>query len=150
MGQLLWMKEDGFNEDIALRPAKAGDTGLDISINAKDGPIVIAPHEFKSIPTGIRVKIPDGHWGLLKARSSAHFKKRLLVIDGVIDEGYTGPLFCMVHNPGIDPVSVYHLERIAQLIIIRCAVPEIILVDELPNTERGTAGFGSSGGITET
>lgn len=146
--RLLWTAEEGLREVFNPTPKKAGDAGIDLPVwLPAEHNIEVYPGQFLSVPTGVKVKIPEGYWGLLKARSSAHFKKRLLVIDGVIDSGYTGELFSMVFNPTKETIKVSHLERITQLILIKMGVAHAEFVEELPKTERGASGFGSTSGI---
>lgn len=146
--ELLWTAEDGLKEVFDPTPKKAGDAGVDLPVwLPAERHMDVYPGQFLSVPTGVKVKIPEGYWGLLKARSSAHFKKRLLVIDGVIDSGYTGELFSMVFNPTKEIIKVSHLERITQLILIKMGVARAKFVEELPKTERGSSGFGSTSGI---
>jgi dUTP pyrophosphatase len=146
--QLLWTAEEGLHDVFDPTPKKDGDAGIDLPVwLPAEHSMDVYPGQFLSVPTGVKVKIPEGYWGLLKARSSAHFKKRLLVIDGVIDSGYTGELFSMVFNPTKDTIKITHLERITQLILIKMGVAKPKFVDELPKTERGSTGFGSSGGL---
>ncbi len=146
--QLLWTAADGLKEVFDPAPKKEGDAGVDLPVwLPAEHKMEVYPGQFLSVPTGVKVKIPDGYWGLLKARSSAHFKKRLLVIDGVIDSGYTGELFSMVFNPTRDIITVHHLERITQLILVQLGSARAKYVEALPKTERGASGFGSSGGL---
>jgi dUTP pyrophosphatase len=63
----------------------------------------------------------------------------------IIDEGYVGPLYVMVWNPTFPPKVISSTERVAQLILIPYATPTVELVDSLPETVRGTNGFGSTG-----
>lgn len=146
--QLLWTAAEELKAVFDPTPKKEGDAGIDLPVwLPAEHKMEVYPGQFLSVPTGVKVKIPDGFWGLLKARSSAHFKKRLLVIDGVIDSGYTGELFSMVFNPTRDIITVHHLERITQLILVQLGSAKAHFVEELPKTERGASGFGSSGGL---
>ncbi len=131
-----------------LEPAKLGDCGLDLH-NASREVIFVPPGHVVEVPSGIRLKIPGGHAGLIKARSSTFYRKRLLVIDGIIDSGYTGQLFVNVWNPAFDegnkPIIIEPMERLAQIILITIPTIRIVMVDELPITARGDSGFGSTG-----
>jgi dUTP pyrophosphatase len=106
---------------------------------------VIWPKCAVDIDTGWDIKIPDHHWGLLTARSSTFKRRRLVVQEGVIDPGYTGPCTILVWNPGFLPKRVKAGERLAQLIIVPLPATALMIVDELPLTGRGTKSFGSSG-----
>lgn len=131
-------------DDRALIPYRSypDDAGLDLYIMED---IQIPPGLFKDIPTGWAVKVADGYWGSVKARSSTFFKRGLLVHEGTIDTGYTGPLSVGVFNPSINYVTLKTGDRIAQLVIVPLIEADVQIVDVLPVTSRGERGFGSSG-----
>lgn len=106
----------------------------------------IGSGQFATVPTGVRVSIPEGCFGLLAARSSL-CKRGLLMANGVgiIDAGFTGEIKVPLFNAGNTPSNVLAGERIAQLVVIPCELPTFKLVDELEDTERGDDGFGSTG-----
>lgn len=101
------------------------------------------------VHTGIAISIPPGWYGRIIGRSSAFRKKDLMVIEGIIDAGYTGELFSYVYCPSTSfpspGVTLRKGDSVAQLII--CPVPRVEweVVDELPETDRGAKGFGSTG-----
>lgn len=115
------------------------------------GVVVINPGERHLIPTDIRLEIPEGYWASIEARSSTS-KQSLIVPKGVIDEGYRGELFAQIINVGKYPVTIYHGDRLIQLILHERVVKDfdIIEVDELSESERGESGFGSSGQSAKT
>lgn len=131
-----------------LRKAFTGDAGFDL-FNASEETITIAPLKQVDIPAGLSVKIPDGYCGLLHPRSSTFRKRNLLVIPSLIDAGYTGPMFTLVWHPNLNgmdrPVLVEPWERLGQLIIVPIPQLKVIEVPQLPKTERGGKGFGSTG-----
>ena len=147
---------------IDFQFAKPGDAGIDLPVVINDH-LKVVPHRdyyidhknqqfdipgggYAEIPCGLAVKVPDMAWGNIKPRSSTAWKRRLVVNEAVIDSGYTGPLFILVFNPNIDPVTVVAGEKLAQLIIIpKFPLTGIVAVEELPKTARGTDGFGSTG-----
>lgn len=132
-------------ERAPLRPAKAGDAGMDL-YNASRKTVVIQPNETVRIPAGIRIKLPDGYVGLVRPRSSTFLGRGLLVIEGTLDAGYTGPLCSTVYNPGFRGlVEVGPWERLAQLVVVEHHHNSVEMVEELPETERAATGFGSSG-----
>lgn len=106
----------------------------------------IGSKQFAVVPTGVRVSIPEGYFGLLAARSSL-FGRGLLMANGVgiIDAGFTGEIKVPLYNAGNTPSNVLAGERIAQLVILPCELPTFRRVDELEETERGEDGFGSTG-----
>jgi dUTP pyrophosphatase len=125
--------------------AQQGDAGLDLASNID---IVVNPGERALVPTGIAVAIPEGHAGLVLARSGLASRHGLTMANspGLIDSGYRGEIVCAVINLDREtPVKVSRGDRIAQLVIVPIATVEPMLVDELPTSERGPAGFGSTG-----
>jgi dUTP pyrophosphatase len=123
----------------------SGDAGLDL--RAAEG-ITVKPGERAMVPTGVAVAVPDGHAGLVLPRSGLASKQGLTLANapGLIDAGYRGEVICAVVNlDPQEPVEISAGDRIAQLVIV--AVPEVSarLVDELPESSRGTGGFGSTG-----
>jgi dUTP pyrophosphatase len=109
--------------------------------------MVIEPSTFVDVPLGVAIKVPEGTWGLLTARSSTLRKHGLMVAQGVIDCGYTGPLFAGVWNMADKPVKIEPGMRLVQYILMTNASLDVDAqeVAELPKTDRGASGFGSSG-----
>lgn len=128
----------------ALRPFRSfpDDAGLDLYV-IKD--VDIGPGQFIDLPTGWAIKIADGYWGAVKARSSTFFRRGLFVHEGTIDPGYTGRLSILVHNPSNIVKQLSTGDRIAQLVIMPLIIHSIEVVEELPHTMRGVEGFGSTG-----
>jgi len=133
--------------DDAVLPARAypGDAGLDLVACERHE---IGPGERALVGTGIAVAIPDGHAGLVTPRSGLAAKNGVTIVNapGLVDSGYRGELRVILHNTDRrEPLVVEPGMRIAQLVVV--AVPEAVLreVDELPASERGASGFGSSG-----
>lgn len=124
--------------------AYADDAGFDLYVK---GDWVIHPFEFQDIDVNCAVKTPSYTWALLISRSSTLRNRGLLIATGVIDPGYTGPLFAGAFNLTNKPVHVSHGERLAQLILFNnvSARYETRAVNALPTTDRGSNGFGSSG-----
>jgi dUTP pyrophosphatase len=133
--------------DDATLPTRAypGDAGLDL---AACGRHELGPGERATVGTGIAVAIPDGHAGLVTPRSGLAARHGLTIVNtpGVVDAGYRGELQVILLNTDErEPFVVEPGMRIAQLVVV--AVPDAGLreVDELPPSERGESGFGSSG-----
>lgn len=121
------------------------DAGFDLYV-AED--TLIPAGEFVDVPFNIAVQMPPGMWGLITGRSSTFRKKGLHVTNGIIDTGYTGPLFAGIHNPRREGgVWIEKGERIAQLILHynSTARTNVTRVDRLMETSRGSNGFGSTG-----
>ena len=122
-----------------------GDAGLDLR-SVLD--VVVAPGERAMVPTGVSVAIPEGHAGLVLPRSGLASKSGLTLANapGLIDAGYRGEVICSVVNLDREtPVAIAKGDRIAQLVIV--AIPEVASswAAELPDSARGTDGFGSTG-----
>jgi dUTP pyrophosphatase len=120
------------------------DAGLDLYVH---GDYSIEPGQMVDLDLGTAIKSPPGCWVLLTGRSSTMRNRGLLVAQGVIDPGYTGPLYATAHNLTNETVLVSEGERIAQLIVLPNLTQYIepVQVSSLPETERGSKGFGSSG-----
>lgn len=97
-----------------------------------------------SIDTGVHVQIPFGFFGDIRSKSGLLFSKNVIT-DGTIDCGYTGSIKVKLINLGVSSVKFKAGDKIAQMVISRCELPEIFEVDEFEKTERGDNGFGSTG-----
>lgn len=97
------------------------------------------------INTGVHVQIPEGYVGLIKAKSGLNVNQGI-TCTGVIDAHYTGSIRVKLYNHDhIFPYEVHPGDKIAQLVIVPCLLPELEVVDEFPETDRGDGGFGSTG-----
>jgi dUTP pyrophosphatase len=126
--------------------ALAGDAGADIAA-AID--VELAPGQRALVPTGVALALPDGFAAFVHPRSglAARAGMSLLNAPGTIDSGYRGEVKVIVVNH--DPVHTLVLrrgDRIAQLVFQRFERAEFVEVDELPTSERGSGGHGSTGG----
>jgi dUTP pyrophosphatase len=133
--------------DDAVLPARAyaGDAGLDLAACDR---CELAPGERALVGTGIAVAIPEGHAGLVTPRSGLAARHGITIVNtpGLVDAGYRGELRVILHNT--DPRETFVVEpgmRIAQLVVVAVAPATLLEVGELPATERGESGFGSSG-----
>ncbi len=125
--------------------ALADDAGLDL--RARE-PCVIPPGERRKIPLGIAVELPPGHAGFVMPRSGLADAKGLGFVNsvGLIDPGFRGEIHVIAVNLDKErPIEISKGERIAQLVIVPVAFPEIEAVEELGDSERGESGFGSTG-----
>jgi dUTP pyrophosphatase len=124
--------------------AYVGDAGLDL---AACEPVSLSPGERAVVPTGLAVAIPDGYAGFVQPRSGLAARHGVTIVNapGLIDSGYRGEIQIVLLNTDSEQTFAAEAgERIAQLVVL--AVPEVALreVDELPPSERGVRGFGSS------
>lgn len=125
--------------------AHTDDAGLDLRSIEE---ITLQPFERKLIPTGIALAIPSGYAGFVQPRSGMAIKHGLSLVNtpGLVDANYRGEILVPAIN--LDPQQPIHImpgDRIAQLVILPVASAEIDVVEELPPSERGANGFGSSG-----
>ena len=97
------------------------------------------------VPCNIAFTPPPGCFGMIKGRSGLTTKHHLDVGAGIIDPDYTGNIQVAFFNHGYNDYQIKKGDRIAQLIFLRYATPEIVVVESLVDTERGNAGFGSTG-----
>lgn len=124
---------------------REGDAGLDLH-SAAD--VTIGPGERTVVGTGIAVAIPSGYVGLTTPRSGLAATAGLSIVNtpGVVDSGYRGEIKLILVNLDLsEKIEIKRGERVAQLLVVPVAVAEVIEVDELPSTERGEGGLGSTG-----
>lgn len=130
-------------DDFAFIPERAHNTdaGLDLK-----SPICIEIPARSSavIDTGVHVDLPIGTVGFLKSKSGLNVNHDI-TSDGVIDVGYTGGIKVKLYNHGITPYQVLRGDKITQLVVVECHFPDVEIVEELDDTERGNKGFGSTG-----
>jgi dUTP pyrophosphatase len=131
----------------AVLPSRAypGDAGVDLVACER---VVLGPGERAVVPTGIAVAIPEGCAGLVIPRSGLALDHGISLVNtpGLIDSGYRGELRVIaVNTDRIEPFTIEPGTRVAQLVIV--SLPSVGLVEtpELPESARGTSGFGSSG-----
>ena len=98
-----------------------------------------------TIDTGVHVQIPEGYVGFIKSKSGLNVKHGLTADHGVIDAHYTGSIAVKLYNHTSKAHHFKAGEKIAQLVILPCLLPELELVDSLEETDRGACGFGSTG-----
>ncbi|MEZ4297964.1 MAG: dUTP diphosphatase [Polyangiaceae bacterium] len=124
----------------------SGSAGMDL-IAAVVADTPIPPGEWRLIPTGLRIAIPDGFEAQVRPRSGLALRHGLTVLNapGTIDSDYRGEVKVALINHGPDPFIVRRGERIAQLVIAPVARAEWDPVDELDATGRGDGGYGSTG-----
>lgn len=123
-----------------------GDAGMDLTYIGPSR--IIWPWQVMDLETGWDINISKPNWGQIKSRSSTFYKRKILVLEGVIDSGYTGPLSVAVMNPGPFPKKIKNGDRLGQLVIHQHREVWLeITQHHLPKTDRGTNGFGSTGGL---
>lgn len=125
----------------AIAPTRAHpwDAGLDLY--AMNDAVVDYSETFD---TGVHVAIPEGYVGFIKSKSGLMVNHKITT-DGTIDAHYTGSIKVKIFNHGETSYLVQAGDKIAQLVILPCVQPRLELVDSLEETDRGDAGFGSTG-----
>ena len=126
--------------------ATASSSGMDLRANLSR-PIELKPFERALIPTGIRICIPEGFEAQVRPRSglAVEFGVTVLNTPGTIDADYRGEVKVILINLGAEPFVVRSGDRVAQMVFHKTARVSWREVSELPQTERGSGGFGSTG-----
>lgn len=101
------------------------------------------PGEHKMIDTGVHVEIPEGYVGMITSKSG--LMSQGITSRGTIDYGYTGSIKAVLFNSAQEGFKIRKGYKITQLVIVPCIMPQLEVVDELEETERGGNGFGSTG-----
>ena len=125
--------------------ATAGAAGYDVASAEQE--FTLRPLERRLVRTGLSLAIPPGYEAQVRPRSGLAVQHGLTLPNtpATIDSDYRGELMVAMINLGTEPVSVQRGTRIAQLVFQRVAAVELVMVDELPPSERGSGGFGSTG-----
>lgn len=127
--------------------ATPGSAAMDLRACVSE-PVVIAPGARVVVPSGIAIALPSSEYvALLFARSGLAAKGGVCLANGVgvIDSDYRGEIGVALLNTGSDAYTILPGDRIAQLMVTPVVQGAVELVDELPGTERGAGGFGSTG-----
>ena len=129
----------------AYIPSQGSDEAVGYDLHATQSHTLL-PNDVSIIDTGIGIIPPSGTYGRIASRSGLASKQKVETKAGVIDPDYTGTLKIILHNFGSTPYTVTKGDRIAQLVLERYAKPkiEITTPNNIPATERGDQGFGSS------
>lgn len=130
-------------DDFAVMPERAHDVDAGLDLKAPHA-FIIPPRGSEVVDTGVHVELPPGTVGMLKSKSGLNVKFNI-TSEGVIDEGYTGSIVAKLYNHGDFPVTIERGQKITQLVILPVIIPEVEVVKELTETERGANGFGSTG-----
>jgi dUTP pyrophosphatase len=122
--------------------------GLDLlAAVPDDAPLVLAPGRHALVPTGLSVALPSGYEAQVRPRSGLAAKHGVTVLNapGTVDADYRGEIGVLLINHGDAPFTIRRGERIAQMVIAQVASAELHAVTVLPETDRGSGGFGSTG-----
>ena len=147
MIRLAWA--DGADQAIGLPTYEtSGAAGADLRANFADGQTVTLDAGARAlIPTGLRMAIPNGFEVQIRPRSGLALKHGISMVNapGTIDSDYRGPVCVILINHADAPFDVTHGMRIAQMVMAPVIQAEFEVVGALDETDRGAAGFGSTG-----
>lgn len=125
--------------------AQPGDAGADLRSRVD---LTLQPGERALVPTGVAIALPEGYVGLVHPRSGLAAKHGITIVNapGTVDSGYRGEIMvCLLNTDNSQAFEIQRGDRIAQLVIQRFESATFNVVESLSQTERGTAGFGSTG-----
>ena len=124
--------------------AHYGDAGVDLYA-ARD--TVVPPHGRALVPTGLKIAIPNGYEGQVRPKSGLALKHGITVLNtpGTVDAPYRGEVGVILFNSSDNEYVARSGEKIAQMVFCKVENAEFELADELPDTDRGEGGFGSTG-----
>lgn len=136
-------------EGLAL-PAyeTSGSAGMDLRAAVpEEAPLTLEPGTWALVPTGLKIALERSYEAQVRPRSGLALKHGLTCLNspGTIDSDYRGEVGVILINHGQEPFVIRRGERIAQLVIARHEQAEVVEVDTLDDTVRGTGGFGSTG-----
>ena len=117
------------------------DAGYDLRTPKRK---VIHPGGSIVVETGVHVAIPEGYAGVLQSKSGLNVVNDLTGT-GLIDSGYTGSITVKLYNHGVNPHVFEKGDKVIQLVILPIITPDLELVEDLEDTDRGSDGFGSTG-----
>ncbi|MCA1982619.1 dUTP diphosphatase [Nocardioides nematodiphilus] len=129
--------------------AHPGDAGADV-VTAVD--VTLAPGERALVPTGIAIALPHGYVALLHPRSGLAMRHGLSIVNtpGTVDAGFRGEIKVLLVNlDPREPIVLRRGDRIAQMVIQRVETARFVDVEVLPDSVRGTGGYGSTGGFSQ-
>ena len=120
--------------------------GMDLRANLSE-PITLHPMERRLIPTGLHIALPEGYEAQVRPRSGLALKHGLTVLNtpGTIDADYRGEIGVVLINLSQEDLVINDGERIAQMVIARHEQGDLVVVEELDQTERGEGGYGHTG-----
>jgi dUTP pyrophosphatase len=130
--------------------AHPGDAGADLMTSVD---VVLAPGERRTVPTGVAIALPIGFAAFVHPRSGLAARSGLTIVNapGTVDAGYRGEISVTLLNTDRSvPVHLRRGDRIAQLVVQRVTRARFVEVEDLPDSVRGSGGFGSTGGFGTT
>ena len=125
----------------------ASSAGMDLRAYLPEGPITLKPMQRMLIPTGLFMEIPEGYEGQVRPRSGLAIKSGITVLNtpGTIDADYRGEVKIILINLSDSDFVINSGDRVAQIVFAKCEQMEVVNVEILSDTERGSGGFGHTG-----
>lgn len=153
MTQTLGIRRTELSDPSIPLPAyeSEGAAGMDLRVNfppeVREEGVILAIGQRALLPTGLNFEIPKGYEVQIRPRSGLAFRHGIALVNapGTIDSDYRGEVGILLINHGNEPLRINHGERIAQMVFATVARCEVIEIQTLTTTERGTGGFGSTG-----
>ena len=132
--------------DLPL-PARATPQAAGYDVRSAEGSVTLEPGEIRLVGTGLVMELPEGVEGQVRPRSGLALRHGITLPNspGTIDPDYRGELKIIMQNLGGESVTLERGSRIAQLIFARFEEPEVVLSEQVSETDRGDGGFGSTG-----
>lgn len=120
--------------------------GMDLRAALQE-PLVLEPGQRSLIPTGLQMALPEGYEAQIRPRSGLAYRNGITMLNtpGTIDADYRGEVKVLAINHGDEPFTINHGDRIAQMVIAPVQQMFVEEVQDLPDSERGSGGFGSTG-----
>jgi dUTP pyrophosphatase len=151
--ELKFLNKNLLDKELEIKYQTAGAAGVDLrycGISDSDcfDPIIIKPNETKLLKSGIAINIKENSYvGLVFPRSGLGHKHGIVLsnLTGVIDSDYQGEIKISLWNRSNKEYTILPYDRLAQLVFVKIAQPEFVLVDDFEKTDRGECGFGSTG-----
>ena len=134
-------------DEGAYMPVRAHDTDAGLDLMSRTT-VRVWPGGSGVFDTGVHVEIPKGCCGLIQSKSGLNFNHDIFAV-GLVDEGYTGSIMVKLYNLGSESHLFNPGDKIAQLVVVRDIRPALERAVTLEKTERGAAGFGSTGASVE-
>lgn len=122
-------------EPWAIMPTRAHEFDAGLDLYSARNEVYIYPGESELFDTGVHVQLPQNTVGFLKSKSGLNVKHGITG-EGVIDAGYTGSIMVKLYNHSYKIYRVSKGDKISQLVILPCLLPELEVVDSLEDTER--------------
>lgn len=131
-------------EPTAFMPQRAHPTDAGLDLRSRWYTLIPA-HDSAIFDTGIHIALPEGYYGKIEGKSGLNVKSGIVSLGGTIDEPYRGSIVVKLYNMTDEDYVVKAGDKIAQLVIMPYITPELEVVTELDETDRGNNGFGSTG-----